>query len=358
MSTFQLPDLGEGLQDAEIVAWHVSVGDHVVADQPLVSVETAKAVVEIPSPQSGHIAKLLGAPGDVIEIGAGLVEFDEQAPKDAGAIVGELPSVQPRAQATPAVRRLAGKLGVDLAAIDGTGPGGSITSADVEKAAQPHLEDVTIERMSGVRRAMAQAMSRSGAEIVPATVTDEADIEHWQQGADITVRLARAIQSGVTAEPTLNAWYHPRQNERWLHQDIHLGLAIDTEKGLFAPVLRNIASRSDEDLRAGLDKLRGDVEARSIPPEELQGQTISLSNFGMIAGLHAALVIVPPQVAIIGAGRIVKRVVMENGDVTEHRFLPLSLTFDHRVVTGGEAARFLAAVKASLENEQGEGDLK
>ena len=358
MSTFQLPDLGEGLQDAEIVTWHVSVGDHVVANQPLVSVETAKAVVEIPSPQSGHIAKLLGAPGDVIEIGAGLVEFDDDAPKDAGAIVGELPSGPDRTRATPAVRRLAGKLGVDLSTIAGTGPDGSITSTDVERAAQPLLENVIVERLSGVRRAMAQSMSSSGAEIVPATVTDEADIEHWPQGADITVRLARAIEAGVTAEPALNAWYHPRQNERWLHEDIHLGLAIDTEQGLFAPVLRNIASRSDEDLRAGLDKLRDDVKARSIPPEELQGQTMSLSNFGMIAGLHAALVIVPPQVAILGAGRVVKRVVMENGDVTEHRFLPLSLTFDHRVVTGGEAARFLAAVKASLEHEPGKGDME
>lgn len=358
MSTFQLPDLGEGLQDAEIVAWHVSVGDHVVADQPLVSVETAKAVVEIPSPQSGHIAKLLGAPGDVIEIGAGLVEFDEAASKDAGAIVGELPTVHSRAQATPAVRRLAGKLDVDLSTLDGTGPGGSVTSADVEKAAQPDLENVTVERLTGVRRAMAQSMSKSGAEIVPATVTDEADIEHWPQGTDITVRLARAIEAGVSTEPALNAWYHSRQNERWLHKDIHLGLAIDTEQGLFAPVLRNITSRSDEDLRTGLDKLRGDVEARTIPPEELQGQTISLSNFGMIAGLHAALVIVPPQVAILGAGRIVKRVMMSDDNVTEHRFLPLSLTFDHRVVTGGEAARFLAAIKASLEHEPDKRDLE
>lgn len=198
MSTFKLPDLGEGLQDAEIVAWHVSQGDHVVADQPLVSVETAKAVVEIPSPQSGHIAKLLGKPGDVVEIGADLVEFSEEASTDPGAIVGELPTKQTRTRATPAVRRLAGKLGVDLATVDGSGPGGSITSADVEQAAQPLLEGVTVERLSGVRRAMAQAMSKSGTEIVPATVTDEVDINHWPDDADITIRLVRAIEAGST----------------------------------------------------------------------------------------------------------------------------------------------------------------
>ncbi len=355
MNTFKLPDLGEGLQDAEIVSWHVSPGDHVVADQPLVSVETAKAVVEIPSPQSGHITQLFGEPGDVIEIGADLVAFDDEANRDVGAIVGDLPTVTARAQATPAVRRLAGKLGVELSVIDGSGPGGSITTADVERAAQPHLENVVVERLSGVRRAMAQSMSKAGAEIVPATVMDEADIDHWPADTDITIRLARAIEAGVRAEPVLNAWYHSQQGERWLHKDIHLGLAIDTPQGLFAPVLRNVGARDDADLRKGLDRLRADVEARSIPPEELQGQTITLSNFGMIAGQHAALVIVPPQVAILGAGRILQRLVLVKGKAQQHRMLPLSLTFDHRVVTGGEAARFLAAAKASLESEDPKG---
>lgn len=353
MTTFKLPDLGEGLQDAEIVTWHVAPGDHVVADQPLVSVETAKAVVEIPSPQAGDIKQVFGAPGDVIEIGADLVEFAEDARPDAGAVVGELPGETAKPRAVPAVRRLAGKLGVDLSSVTGTGPGGAITAKDVEKAAGPQLEGVTVERLTGVLRSMAQAMTKSGLEVVPATVTEEADIDHWPGKTDVTIRLARAVAAGVAAEPSLNAWYHPDTGERWLHRDINLGLAIDTPHGLFAPVLRNISGRDDDDLRAGLQALRRDVEARAIPPEELRGQTITLSNFGMIAGLNAALVIVPPQVAILGAGRIVPRVVMHGGKPVAHRMLPLSLTFDHRVVTGGEAARFIAVVRDSLESNEG-----
>lgn len=356
MTTFKLPDLGEGLQDAEIVSWHVSPGDHVVADQPLVSVETAKAVVEIPSPQSGYIVKLFGEPGDVIEIEANLVEFSEEAPNDPGAIVGELSAGGKRQKAAPAIRHLAGELGVDISAIQGTGTGGSITRKDVELAAQPDQKNIRVERVLGVRRAMARTMTKAGAEIVPATIMDEADIDHWAGSADITIRLARAIVAAVQQEPGLNAWYYPDRNECWIHQDVHLGLAIDTPEGLFAPVLRNINSRSDEELRNGLRKLRSDVETRTIPPEDLRGQTISLSNFGMIAGQHASLVVVPPQVAILGAGRILERVVPYEGNPVIHRVLPLSLTFDHRVITGGEAARFLREVIASLEAIEAQGN--
>ncbi len=356
MTTFKLPDLGEGLQDAEIVSWHVSLGDHVVADQPLLSVETAKALVEIPSPQSGYIISLFGEAGDVLEIGADLVEFGDQARSDPGAIVGDLQASDARQKVAPAIRRLAGELGVDISTIKGTGAGGSITRKDVEQAAQPNLENVRIERVSGVRRAMAQTMAKAGGEIVSATIMDEADIDHWADNADITIRLARAIAAGVKCEPGLNAWYHPDRNERWIHQDVNLGLAVDTPDGLFAPVLRNISSRSNEELRSGLQKLRADVETRTIPPEELRGQTISLSNFGMIAGRHAALVVVPPQVAILGAGRIFERVVAYQGKPLIHRVLPLSITFDHRVITGGEAARFLAAVLASLEARDVQGN--
>ncbi len=356
MSTFKLPDLGEGLQDAEIISWHVSPGDHVVADQPLVSVETAKAVVEIPSPQSGYIARLFGEPGDVFETGADLVEFGDEPPSDPGAIVGDLSVGSERVKAAPAIRRLAGELGVDIAAIEGTGTGGSITKKDVENAAQPNQEGIRIERVSGVRRAMAKTMAKAGAQVVPATIMDEADIDHWAGGADITIRLARAIEAGATSEPGVNAWYYPDKNECWIHRDIHLGLAIDTPEGLFAPVLRDTASRSDEQLRTELHKLRSNVAARTISPEDLRGQTISLSNFGMIAGQYAALVVVPPQVAILGAGRIMERIVPCGGKPVIHRVLPLSLTFDHRVITGGEAGRFLAAVLASLEAKENSGD--
>jgi pyruvate dehydrogenase E2 component (dihydrolipoamide acetyltransferase) len=363
MSIFVLPDLGEGLQEAELVAWHVGQGDHVVADQPLVSVETEKAVVEVPSPQDGKIARLCVKPGDRIKVGAPLVEFEEGPRTDSGTIVGELaaapaqpvPRVAPQAsaiRAAPAVRALAQRLGVDLAEVTASGPGGAVTSADVERAARAQIAAGPVEPLAGVRRAMAVNMARSHAEIVPATVSDEADIAAWTPQSDVTIRLIRAITAGCAASPGLNAWYDGRTMERRLLKQIDLGLAVDTEDGLFVPVLRNIAERDAADLRRGIEAMKRDVRARKVPVAELRGQTITLSNFGMFAGHFAALVIVPPQVAILGAGRIAERPVVADGKLAAHRILPLSLTFDHRAVTGGEAARFLKAAIEDLEKAE------
>jgi len=363
MRQFMLPDLGEGLEEAEIVTWYVNEGDHVVTDQPLVSVETDKAVVEIPSPSSGRIAHVFGAKGDIVKVGMPLVEFAEGAEQDTGTIVGELGSGQhpPAAgisserpigqppQVFPAVRALARKLDVDLEGVEATGPGGTITRTDVERAAKSMSQAGRAEPLRGMRRAMAQRMTAAHAQIVPATVTDEADIDDWPTGEDVTMRLVRAIAAACKAEPSLNAWYNSGTGERRLIARVDLGIAVDTEGGLIVPVLRNVAERSVSDLRAGLDRLRADSFARSIPPEELRGATITLSNFGMIGGRFANLVIVPPQVAIIGAGRISQQAVAHRGQPAVRRVLPLSLTFDHRIVTGGEAARFLVALKSDLE---------
>ncbi|MCP1851037.1 MULTISPECIES: dihydrolipoamide acetyltransferase family protein [unclassified Bradyrhizobium] len=362
MRQFTLPDLGEGLEEAEIVTWYVNEGDHVVTDQPLVSVETDKAVVEIPAPSSGRIARLFGAKGDIVKVGAPLVEFAEDAGQDTGTIVGELDTGEQRpapatasppsgqgARVFPAVRALARKLDVALDLVEATGPGGTITRADVERAAKRMSHSGPAEPLRGLRRAMAQRMTAAHAEIVPATVTDEADIDDWRQGEDVTIRLARAIAAACKAEPALNAWYHSGTGERRLIERIDLGIAVDTGGGLIVPVLRNVAERSVSDLRAGLDRLRADAIARAIPPGELRGATITLSNFGMIGGRFANLIIVPPQTAIVGAGRISQRVVALRGQVAVRRTLPLSLTFDHRVVTGGEAARFLVVLKSDVE---------
>jgi pyruvate dehydrogenase E2 component (dihydrolipoamide acetyltransferase) len=364
MREFRLPDLGEGLQEAEIVAWHVTEGDHVVADQPLVSVETDKAVVEVPSPRSGRIARLIGGKGDLVAVGAVLVEFAEGEGTDTGTVVGELggdaggvraarsgapPPATGRPPVLPAVRALARKLAVDLAHVQGTGPGGTVTRVDVERAAGTLVEAGQAEPLKGMRRAMAQRMTAAHAEVAPATVTDEADIHDWAAGEDTTIRLVRAIAVACKAEPALNAWYRPAAGERLLCVRVDIGIAVDLEGGLIVPVLRNVAERDARDLRAGLDRLAADAAARSIPPEELRGATITLSNFGMIGGRFANLVVVPPQVAIVGAGRIGPRVTVRDGLPAVRRQLPLSLTFDHRVVTGGEAARFLMALTADLE---------
>ena len=366
MNTFKLPDLGEGLQEAEIVTWHVGVGDNVVVDQPLVSVETEKAVVEIPAPQSGRIAKLRADTGTIVKIGAALVDFESVTAADTGTVVGELPAADKRKtkttarparsargiKATPAVRALAGRLGVDLAVVSPSGPDETATAADVERAAATLEEGGPLEPLRGVRRAMAANMERSHAEVVPATVTDVADIGDWAPDNDVTMRLVRAIAAGCAAEPALNAWYLGRDQGRRLHAKVHLGIAMDTPEGLFVPVVRDVGNRTADDLRRGLQVMKKDVRARTVPMEELRGQTITLSNFGMFGGQYAALVVLPPQVAIVGAGRIFDRVVAYNGKPEVRRVLPLSLTFDHRPVMGGEAARFLAAVIADLEKAE------
>ncbi len=364
MRRFALPDLGEGLEEAEIVSWHVNEGDQVVADQPLVAVETDKAVVEVPSPWSGRIARLFGNKGDLVKVGTPLVEFAEGAREETGTVVGELergetarlaaeaptePTRVPSRQVVPALRALARKLDVDLNLVQATGPSGTITRADVERAAKSMAEAGPAEALRGMRRAMAQRMAAAHADVVPATVTDEADIDDWAKREDITIRLVRAIATACKTEPSLNTWYNAEASERRVVKRVDIGIAVDTEGGLIVPVLRNVGERDARDLRAGLDRLRADAAARSIPPDELRGATITLSNFGMIGGRFASLIVVPPQVAIVGAGRIGRTVLAHAGVPAVRRVLPLSLTFDHRVVTGGEAARFLVALKSDLE---------
>ena len=361
--TFTLPDLGEGLQEAEIVSWHVTEGDHVVTDQPLVAVETDKAVVEIPSPRSARVVRLHGGTGDRVTVGEPLVEFESAAAQaDAGTVVGtidETAAVQtPRAAApraaggrmTPAVRALARKLDVDPAMVQGTGPGGAITTADVERAARALAAAGPAEPLRGPRRAMAERMAKAHAEVVPATVTDRADVEAWPAGADVTLRLIRAVAAGCAAAPALNAWFEPETMSRRLHERIDLGIAVDLDDdGLFVPVLRDVGRRDPADLKRGLERLKADVRRRTIPLGEMRGQTFTLSNFGTVGGQHAELVVVPPQVAILGVGRMTEQVVAAHGAPAVHRMLPLSLTFDHRAVTGAEAARFLRAVVGELE---------
>lgn len=356
MTIFKLPDLGEGLQEAEIVTWHVAQGDHVITDQPLLSVETDKAVVEVPAPFSGTVARLLAEEGAIVAVGAPLVEIGTGKAADTGTIVGRLqgtarpeqaekPRGAPATQgkATPAVRKLAREKGVDLSTVAGSGPGGAILSADVVAAA-PGLSGG--EALHGVRRAMAKAMARAHASVVPATVTDRADLSAWREDEEPTPRLVRAVALACTEEPALNAWFDG--DRRQLHDHVDLGIAVDTEDGLFVPVLRDVAGTAD--IGAGIARLRHAVETRTIAPGDMQGATITLSNFGMLGGEFAALVVSPPQVAILGAGRIRDACLPRDGQAAVRRMMPLSLTFDHRAVTGGEAARFLAAVRAALES--------
>src|SRR5690606_9263991 len=369
MKHFKLPDLGEGLQEAEIVEWHVQAGDTVKADQLLVSVETAKAIVDIPAPYDGVVVKTFGAPGDILHVGEPLLAYEGE--EDSGTVVGRLeggtegpqedsffigaaPSTREHLapRATPAVRQLASRLKVRLEDIRGSGPDGLITRADVESAAQGAAAPFEGEKLRGVRRSMALNMARAHAEVVPVTLFGAAVLQGWAEPRDPLVRLALAIAAAVRVEPGVNSWFDGQRLLLKRHASLDLGIAVDTPDGLFVPVLKDVGSRSAEDLKAGMARLRADVQARSIPPQEMMGATFTLSNYGTLFGRYASPVVVPPQVAIVGAGVIRDQVVAVDGQPVVHRILPLSLTVDHRAVTGGEAARFLKALVTDLQRAE------
>ncbi len=436
--TFNLPDLGEGLPDATIVEWFVKEGDVIRLDEPLVSMETAKAVVEVPSPVSGKVVKLAGAAGDVVVTGSMLAVFEPDAnlpqraegqdtghhhgpPKeqaappaaaasapaandggerdDAGTVVGAMQSSNAvhteqaiavgGVKAMPAVRAMAKKLGVDLSRVRATGGDGAVTMQDVKQAAadgsargtaaaapartaapvaatapianpqrtalsasgkpmrtQPPGVSVSgqPEQLKGVRRNMARVMADAHAKVVPTTLSDDADVHAWTPGNDMTGRLVRAIVRACKTVPAMNAWFDGEKLTRTLHPHVDIGIAVDTDDGLFVPALRNADLLEANGVRESINRLRAQVEDRSIPPSELTGYTISLSNFGMFAGRYATPVVVPPCVAIVAAGRARHQVTPVMGGFESHKVIPLSVTFDHRACTGGEAARFLKAL--------------
>jgi pyruvate dehydrogenase E2 component (dihydrolipoamide acetyltransferase) len=454
IKTFHLPDLGEGLPDATIVEWLVKEGATVRLDDPLVSMETAKAVVEVPSPYSGKLVKMHGGNGEVIITGAALAEFEidpklpqraeaqstghhhapaaaagagsktghngdtvvasdeggeissggaKPAAGDAGTVVGAMQSSDAvhaeqavsvgGVKAVPAVRALAKKLGVDLTRVAPSGAGGVVTMNDVKLAAAsgsaragaaavravatPGPAAATVaapaaatrtalsaagkpmrtsppaahagvlgqpEQLKGMRRTMARVMAEAHAQIVATSIVDDADLHAWEPGNDITVRLLRALVAACKTVPALNAWFDGANLTRTLHPHVDIGLAVDTDDGLFVPALRNADRLDAAGLRAAVNRARAEVMDRSIAASELSGYTIMLSNFGMFAGRYATPVVVPPCVAILGAGKLHHVTVPVLGGFEAHRVMPLSLTFDHRAATGGEAARFLRAV--------------
>ncbi|HEY7905426.1 MAG TPA: dihydrolipoamide acetyltransferase family protein [Wenzhouxiangella sp.] len=402
MKTFHLPDLGEGLPDAEIVEWLVKEGDEVTLDQPMISMETAKAIVEVPSPFTGRIVRFHGQAGDVIKTGAPLAEFEVEGddspsaepPKeasdqdsastktskrdDSGTVVGNVEAGNEVLQEhlssvgefkmTPAVRALAKKLKVNPAHCTPSGKGGVITAADVKKAAADGPKTTTTkattsrpsakpsstqatgewEPLRGTRRTMARAMSESHQQVVPTTLMDDADIQAWASDEDITARLLRALWAGAQVEPGLNAWFDGDNGVRMVHKSMHVGVAVDTPEGLLVAALRDVNQKDRSALRQDINRLRDNATNRSIPADELKDYTIVLSNFGKFAGRYATPVITPPCVTIVAAGKLRHEVVPVLGGVEVHRMMPLSLTFDHRACTGGEAARFLQAMLKDL----------
>ena len=390
MTTFNLPDLGEGLPEAEIVSWHVAEGDSVKTDDLLVSVETAKAVVEVPSPYTGVIEKLYASAGDIVATGAPLVDFTDAsavaaapepataAVQEAATVVGNVPTggevlketaiaggsrrqKKGRIKATPSVRTQAKRLGIDLAEITPTGKNGQITVADLDayaakgkvqarsRSARPKAIAARSDQLRGPRRAMAQSMSKFRDEVALCTLFDDADIHDWINKRNITARILRAIVAGCVAEPGLNGFYDAETMIHATESRVDIAIAVDTEDGLIVPVIRNVEAMSIGDIRTAVDNIAQATRNRTVAPQDMVNYTFTLSNFGTMAGRYATPLMVPPTVGILGTGKVRHDVVAVMGGIEVHRRIPLSLSFDHRCITGGEAARFLAAVIQDLE---------
>lgn len=371
MKIFHLPDLGEGLAEAEIREWYVKVGEIVKVDQPIVSMETAKAIVDVPSPYAGKITHLYGNVNEIIKTGAALVSFEtNDVEQDKGSVVGKLETGNtkwdeghvivgaattgsPAIKAVPAARVLAKELNVDLNQVTGTGPNGLITVMDVKHVLQAHSTsfktDAKTESLHGVRRFMAQAMVQSHQEIVPVTIVEDADISDFSDKTDLTVQLLKAIVAAAKKEPALNAWFDGKTLGRKLFDSVNIGIAVDSDEGLFVPVIKDVENDSEEALRERINAHKKAVYERRISAIDMQGATITLSNFGMIAGRYATPIIVPPAVAILACGRSREVPLVRHKEIVVGRILPLSLTFDHRAVTGGEATRFLGAIIEYLQ---------
>ena len=242
------------------------------------------------------------------------------------------------------------------ATVTPTGKDGVVTRADIEHAAKnpaparPTSQPTTgeWEAIRGTRRTMARIMSEAQAQVVHTSLMDDADLHAWQPGQDVTVRLLRALWAGAQVEPGLNAWYDGEKGMRMIHKGMDVGMAVDTPDGLFAAALRNVHNATPEQVRASVNRLKENVKSRAIPPADLKDYTIMLSNFGVYAGRYATPIINPPCVCIVAAGKTRHEVVPVLGGVEVHRTMRLSLTFDHRACTGGEAARFLKAMLEDL----------
>jgi pyruvate dehydrogenase E2 component (dihydrolipoamide acetyltransferase) len=404
---FKLPDLGEGLEDAEVVAWRVAEGDSVDLNQILVEVNTAKAVVEIPSPWAGVVGKLHAGEGDVVKVGQPLVsiEVDEAAageetpasggetkPKREALLVGygvdqedEVARARRRSKrasragpdgggqvrATPPVRKLAKELGVDLAAVTGTGPEGRITREDVEGAAPEQgpkpvtffdeEADVEYLPVRGSRRLIAEKMERSVREIPHVTtwltvdassvtaLREELSAESGERISPLPI-VVRALAEVCANHPKLNASFQSQEHRIALYRTCNVGIAVDTEEGLVVPVIFDVKARGITDIAGWIDELSDAARNRRLRPEQMQGGTITVTNVGTFGSESGTPIINHPEAAILALGVIEPRALVIDGEVQARPATTLALSFDHRVMDGAEAGRALLELKRLLES--------
>ena len=344
---FRMPDLGEGVAEGEIVRWLVAVGEEVAEDDLLVEIQTDKATVEVPSPAAGVVSRILAEEGDVVPVGELLVVIGGE---DGGSGIASSAVTEPaqsRVQATPAVRRLAAELGVDLAALAGSGP---VTEAAVRGAAGSGQAAGRREPLRGVRRAIAEHLARSHREVPAVTVVEECDFTHLSlTRGELTYLpfVLRATAEALGRHAALNARLDG--DEIVYLDDVHLGVAMQTEAGLVVPVVRDAASKTVEQLATEVTELGAAAAAGTLTPEQLRGSTFTVSSAGRLGGLFATPLVNHPEVAILGVHRIAPRPVVIDGAILVRDIGLVSCTFDHRVVDGAVATTFLLDVIAGLE---------
>jgi len=395
----RLPDVGEGVAEGEIVRWLVAEGAMVKEDDLLVEILTDKANIEIPSPVAGVLTRILAAPGQIVKVGAAIALIEASGavpaspPARQGAAAPETPAppgepsetspgarggAPPAARdvlATPVARKLAKDLGVDIARLAGTGPGGRVTESDVRKAAVPGpavpaaappaaqrpLE--TRVPFRGRRRMAAKKMVLSKSTIPHALLVDEADATGLlalrgamrdlaeKEGVKITplALIVRAVVDALRNHPALNASLDEERGEIVLKAHYDIGMAVDAEDGLVVPVIRDAGDRTLVALAREIERLADGARAGTLSPSELSGSTFTVTSIGSIGGLFSYPVINVPEAAILGVHKIVKRPVVREGQIAVRDMMYLSLSFDHRLIDGGTATRFMNDVIGRVE---------
>jgi pyruvate dehydrogenase E2 component (dihydrolipoamide acetyltransferase) len=351
---FKLPDLGEGLTEGEIARWLVAEGQEIAEDDPLVEIATDKTTVEIPSPAAGTVSQILVAEGEVVPVGTVLVviggdgaEPVEESSEEPAAVA---PLAGEKVRATPLVRKVAAELGVDLAALTGTGPQGRLTEEDVrsaaggEPAAPPSIEGKRVA-LRGIRRQMFEHLTRAH-QIPAVTWVDECDFSTVDLQQLVPLVL-HAVAESLGEYPELNA--RVEDGELVLLDRYDIGVAVQTDQGLVVPVVHGCDKLSLDELDAEVRRLAASAHAGTLEPGELRGGTFTVTSAGKAAGLIVTPLINQPEVAILGVHRIDERPVVRDGEVVVRRVGNISVTFDHRVVDGKRAAEFGLAVISRLE---------
>lgn len=382
MAEFRLPDLGEGVTEAEVDRWLVKEGQEVAEDDPLVEVITDKATAEIPSPFAGVVTKIHVPEGQIVPVGAVLITIGAEGEAPAAELeeaqsaaristASEGAAASGGVRAMPPVRKLAREMGVDISAVQGSGPQGQILRADVEafaREAAPSDGRVTAtgerrEPLRGVRRMIAEHMTRAHQVIPPVTHVEECDVtelratrrlvnERRPEGPRLTYLpfVVKAVVVGLKKYPELNSSLDEDTNEIVLHDRYDIGVAVDAPQGLVVPVVRGADAKSFGELAAEIERLAAGARAGSLGPDELRGSTFSITSPGPFAGLMATPIINFPEAAILGVHLVQDRPVVRDGQVVVRAMMNLSITFDHRITDGVTAARFCKEIVALLEH--------